>query len=690
MASSSMSGPPTKYRRLEQLRRSTPYVSQSALSAICQDIRENGLPTETSRPQFSRATKAVLAEEYPYGPLKKTLDFQALDGSKKSYPALNIKSYLCALWNESESFKQLLERTAVAFPAQFHCPWGLIVYMDEVTPGNVLAARTSRKAWAIYASILEFKLEDLAQELAWFPVMHLRSSEVEKLQGGISQVFAGVLKSIFLDGICDPRLGLLLPGGRPLKIFLDLKVILQDGGSHKFCWSYKGDAALKPCLLCNLNAEKAAGEHEDEEVHFSRQINYSSLRLFSSQEILESFDRLEAMKGELSKQDFILWEKAVGKTYQPAILPLDKEIRKSGLLQPAEQYAHDWMHGTCSNGTFSVAAYEVFAALPASCWEDFSKYLATWVLPIHLSMPHLAELFDAKKIKKYKQNKRVNLQASEVLAVLPILVVWLKRVVLPLGSQYSQLVEAFLATAEVIFLLSEGQMWGLASRDTLLQSVEKSLQLAQACQWHMIPKFHWAFHMCDQLHRWGKLPSCFTCERKNKIVKKYATNIQNTISFENSLFQEIVAEEMAKLQARDLFCDHPHLTNQHKAPKKIAQQLAPFLHCEPAEIQTSKQARLDHGTCSKGDLVLLAGQGNLRCAEVWMFCQIPKQASIWVLVQMLELVELSASTQSALWQPTSSQCFLDIHELLCPVPYTLLSNSTIRTLLPWHWIRKQE
>ena len=60
MASSSSAGPPTKHRRLEQLRGSTPYVSQSAISAICQNIKENGLPSETSRHQFNRATKAIL------------------------------------------------------------------------------------------------------------------------------------------------------------------------------------------------------------------------------------------------------------------------------------------------------------------------------------------------------------------------------------------------------------------------------------------------------------------------------------------------------------------------------------------------------------------------------------------------------------------------------------------------------
>ena len=48
--------------------------------------------------------------------------------------------------------------------------------------------------------------------------MHLRSSEVDKLQGGISQVLAAVIKSIFLDGIWDPRLGLLLPGEPSLKV----------------------------------------------------------------------------------------------------------------------------------------------------------------------------------------------------------------------------------------------------------------------------------------------------------------------------------------------------------------------------------------------------------------------------------------------------------------------------------------
>ncbi|CAL1129152.1 unnamed protein product [Cladocopium goreaui] len=58
------------------------------------------------------------------------------------------------------------------------------------------------------------------------------------------------------------QFGLLLPGpdGSSLKLFFDLQVLLQDGGSHKYTWSNKGDAGLKPCLLCNVQAGPKGGD----------------------------------------------------------------------------------------------------------------------------------------------------------------------------------------------------------------------------------------------------------------------------------------------------------------------------------------------------------------------------------------------------------------------------------------------
>ena len=44
MASSSSSSRPAKLQRLNELRRSVPYVSKSALAAILEDVKTNGLP----------------------------------------------------------------------------------------------------------------------------------------------------------------------------------------------------------------------------------------------------------------------------------------------------------------------------------------------------------------------------------------------------------------------------------------------------------------------------------------------------------------------------------------------------------------------------------------------------------------------------------------------------------------------
>lgn len=678
--------PPGKFQRLEQLRRVGPYVSQSALASIIADIKQNGIPEDASRAQFTKATKAALAGEYVYGPLNTKLSLLKLDGSKITVPALNWKSYIAALFEQSDTYNTLLTRTAARCPPSYSKPWGLIMYMDEVTPGNVLSARTTRKSWCVYASLLDFTLEELSQELAWSPLLHIRSKVVEDLQGGISQVFAALLKTIFLDGQCDPRLGLLLPkeGSSALKLFVTFKVVLQDGGSHKFCWSYKGDAGLKPCLLCNVQCDKEALDEDDMETSsFAQFLKYDELRIFTSPEILASYDRLKAKKEELSKAQFLQWQKAVGKTYHDMILPLDKELRDANLLAPAEQFAHDWMHCLCSNGTFSIAAFELINAFDS--WEDLGPYLAKWVLPAHCKMNHLPDLFESKKLKKYKQRKRFQCEASDALSILPIFVFWTQKVLLP-SNLATATCNAFLAVVETIFLLSEGQQWGLVTRPLLLHAVEHCLELVHQCSWHAIPKFHWPLHMGDQLSRWGKLPSCWTPERKNKILKKYAMPLKNTSNFEESIFQEIVAEEMAKLIGNDVFALPPYLVNPHVASKKKANALASSLGCNIEDVLTSREAKLLNGRCTSGDLALLDSSKDApQIVEVWCFAQAKSQTNIFVLAQLLDLKDCSLPTRSGTWKMTANTALLPIESLLGPVTFCKLEDSTIRCLLPWHF-----
>ena len=60
---------PAKLARVEQLRRSKPACSASALSAIMQDIAKNGLPPMTDMRSLKDARDSVMNSETPYGPI---------------------------------------------------------------------------------------------------------------------------------------------------------------------------------------------------------------------------------------------------------------------------------------------------------------------------------------------------------------------------------------------------------------------------------------------------------------------------------------------------------------------------------------------------------------------------------------------------------------------------------------------
>ena len=82
-------------------------------------------------------------------------------------------------------------------PASPNKPWRRILYSDEVVPGNVLGHMNKRKVWVIYYSFLELGPALLRREDAWLPLLVKRSLDVNKLGGGLSQLFSLGIKCFF-------------------------------------------------------------------------------------------------------------------------------------------------------------------------------------------------------------------------------------------------------------------------------------------------------------------------------------------------------------------------------------------------------------------------------------------------------------------------------------------------------------
>ena len=459
---------PKKLARLQSLRRGVPYVSASSLSAILADVKQKGIPDLHQRKHFRQATIDSLAACSRYGPLIQELPVVKQDSSTGKILCTNLLSYMAGLFEQGGSYEELVRRTFAMDPCSLLQPWQVAMYSDEVVPGNVLG-RGELKVWAIYCSVVNYKLEALQNESAWIILATLRSSMVSELEGGISQAWAAILKSIWCHNACNPSHGLVLPSVHGnLTVYLSLGMVLQDGASHKYTWSCKGDSGWRYCLLCsNVSTRKEVPEDEsDDEVE--HKLQYSQLQVTTDKGLLESFSRLAEKHATLNKKDFQLWQKACGFTYARHGLLADQALQQAGLLRPFSQYCHDWMHCTLSNGCLNTAMFGLLEAMPKTIWSSMQDFLKEWVMPTTWRMKPLASLFIEKRIKKYKENQKITVQAAEALALLQPLVYFVCSIALPSGACPGEC-EAFLSMAKVVELLHNGQNWKL---DALAKNFE--------------------------------------------------------------------------------------------------------------------------------------------------------------------------------------------------------------------------
>merc|ERR1712110_1174874 len=77
-------------------------------------------------------------------------------------------------------------------------PWNLLLYSDEVTPGNQMAPMNNRKFQAVYWSFMELGFNALSNEEGWFTILVEYSKVVNQASAGLSQVF-GKLVHVFFD-----------------------------------------------------------------------------------------------------------------------------------------------------------------------------------------------------------------------------------------------------------------------------------------------------------------------------------------------------------------------------------------------------------------------------------------------------------------------------------------------------------
>ena len=278
-----------KLRKLQTLRADVPYVSKSALESILTWVQKNG-PTELMTAKHMReATRATLAAAGTYGPVLVLKPVVMCDGSHKELPFLQFHSFVHAAYKAGGALFNILKDVAG--------PVGLVLYSDEVCPGNVLAASPARKCWVVYAGFVKAG-RLLQNEKAWVTLCCLKSSTIQKAGAGMPQILKIILHMIFnAESVDVLDMGILLQGpqgcaaGYERKhLKLSFSFMVHDGAAHKMRWSLKGDAGSRFCGLCkNVFSHMA---DEEGMLNVSCWTSVSLLQLTSSMEVLASWERM--------------------------------------------------------------------------------------------------------------------------------------------------------------------------------------------------------------------------------------------------------------------------------------------------------------------------------------------------------------------------------------------------------------
>ena len=123
------------------------------------------------------------------------------------------------------------------------------------------------------------------------------------------------------------------------------------------------------------------------------------------------------------------------------------------------------------------------------------------------------------------------------------------------------------------------------------------------------PKFHVLLHLAEMVRRMMRkkklpgLPTCWPCERKHRVPKRWISPITNTSGrFDRSAFRDTLGFTLAQLADADLFVKDGLLAPSSPAPRSVIAALQPIFGSQVYRVARKAQVCM-YEAVSVGDVV---------------------------------------------------------------------------------------
>ena len=611
-----MADPPKKQRtqdpaQLVALRRG-PYLSKTALSSVLGLVREQGLPSASSRSSQLRARKRICSEATPYGPCIIDAELPLTNGPC----TVAFQSPFAIIWKtvkESVHFRTMLRDALRAHPSTPQQPWNLIIYFDEISPNNPLArGHDLRNTQCVYWSFLE--LGHLWQEDVWMVVAAVRSHMIyDDLPGGMTHFLTIVMKLFFDDaGHHFARTGVMLDFGDGedtlfLRLFANHAATIADFKAHAQLLCSKGQSGTKPCPMCRnvIDHKKSVVPLAGGGLLPFTSTDTTTWKLHTDASIRALVEKLRNASTHMGNPAFKELQTIHGWTHNPWNILADASLK----YKAASTMIFDWMHVWCIDGVFARSFNSLMDEIHKKklnkkredlpTFADVHNYLQLWQWP--------KQFASARRIC---ETGSFSATASETLSAAPVLAKYFLDVVRPMGG-CNAAIDSFALACEVIPLLNE-MVRGYGTPQKLFDATKRCLEshLNAHGETNWVLKSHMALHlplMWEAMpkgasgQRWT-LPSCFSLERKHKSIKKHMRDNLRGQSYERAVLEEVTLDHLESWKTPAGVCG---MVRPHKPSKWIAIVLEEAFGAVE-NVTVADVLVADNGSrFSKNDLVLL-------------------------------------------------------------------------------------
>jgi hypothetical protein len=606
------------------------FVSQNGLQNILSELKDAGhLECAPSRWTIKRAREANINVPTPYGAMIRQVPFLLSDPMEEiSLVYIHPAALLSQLSVCCPPFAEFLGKVKAQHDGSPDHKWHIIVYSDEVLPGNQLKHVNKRKVQTIYWSFKEFGMEALSSQPLWFVLTTIRSNLVERIDGRMSCLF-GVLMACWFDKDCCD----FFNGGIVIQchdrcevMFAEIGCMISDADALKKVFECKGHGGTLNCVCCRTTVAHTSDlEVFDDRLVSSTCTDFSKFCLHTDATVWAAANYMNTAQAGLNATEFEAMQQSTGFNLIPNGILLDKRMTK--YFKPISIMMYDWMHIYLVHGIFQNEVGLILANFkPLRIYHtDIDEWCESFNFPARIGDRSAT----GAAVFKKRSDTATDLQcdASEALSVFLVFQLYLRtQIYHQFGNRIDNICKCYFRLCKVLSMLMRWPL-GLYTPEQLGAAIQHHLDGFLLCYgggpWR--PKMHFAMHLANMARKFdGFLISCFVHERKHKEIKRYANKLENTTRYERSILEQVLHKQFEDLN--DPGC-YPvldtHLVRPKRATDQMTAQLQAMLNLPMGcPILTAHEAANGMKRVSRNDVATANVGGSVTVVQVWFHADV--------------------------------------------------------------------